>query len=335
MATQKNQHYVPQFYQRRFSPDGKSIGSYIIEQERKIDQASIKHQASRDFFYTNETERKNNLEASLGALEAMTQKVMEKLEANPRKVLDKMDESTLYVFTILQLGRTVAHANKIQNTAETVTKQLLKEVIHHKQSNSEKDLKELSEDEIDKYFLSFQSLGGFSLGIQAQMIPTCVDLEQKILINHTGHVFVASDNPAVLYNMFFERMGLDESGMGCRGVFVFMPFSPELAIVLYDGKVYNKLTTVDELSRLAHYHKKYAVQDKIVEIKGVNVETGNTIMGVHQIGIMCGLRLSFVKYLPLFAAKTPQSFNPFTDRFREIAYFKDELINRFLKRQPS
>ena len=79
MATQKNQHYVPQFYQRRFSPDGKSIGSYIIEQERKIDQASIKHQASRDFFYTNETERKNNLEASLGALEAMTQKVMEKL----------------------------------------------------------------------------------------------------------------------------------------------------------------------------------------------------------------------------------------------------------------
>lgn len=371
MATQKNQHYVPQFYQRRFSPDGKSIGSYTIEQERKIDQAPIKHQASQDYFYTNETERKNNLEASLGALEAMTQKVMEKVDANPRKVLDKMDESTLYVFTILQLGRTVAHANKIQNAAETVTKQLLKEVIHHKQSNSEKDLKGLSEDELDKYFLSFQSLGGFSLGIQAQMIPTCVDLEQKILINHTGHVFVTSDNPAVLYNMFFERMGLDESGMGCRGVFVFMPFSPELAIVLYDGKVYKignkrqpyaeitekqdvvelnkltavnafqtilynpKLTTVDELSRLVHYHKKYAVQDKIVEIKGMNVETGNTIMGVHQIGIMCGLRLSFVKYLPLFAAKTPQSFNPFTDRFREIAYFKDELINRFLKRQPS
>ena len=369
MATQKNQHYVPQFYQRRFSPDGKTIGSYIFEQDKQIDQAPIKHQASKDYFYTKETEQKNNIEVSLGALEAMTQKVMEKVDANPRKALDKIDDSTLYVFTILQLGRTVAHAINIQNTAETVVKQLLKEVILHRQSNNEKDVKGLSEDEIDKYSLSFQSLGGFSLGIQAQMIPTCVDLEQKLLINNTGHAFVTSDNPAALYNMFFERIGRDESGMGCRGVFIFMPFSPELAIVLYDGKVYKignkrqpyteitnkrdigelnkltavnafqtifynpKVTTVNELSRLAHYHKKYAVENKVIEIKGVNAKTGNTIMGVHQIGIMCGLQLSFVKYLPLFAAKTPQSFDPFTDRLREIAYYKDELINYYFKKK--
>ena len=124
------------------------------------------------------------------------------------------------------MGRTVAHANIIQSTDDTVLKQLLKEVIHHKQSNNEKDVKELSEGEIDKYFLSFQSLGGFSLGIQAQMIPTCVDLEQKLLINNTGQAFVTSDNPAVLYNMFFERMGLDESGMGCRVVLLLCRFHP-------------------------------------------------------------------------------------------------------------
>ena len=90
MAIQKNQHYVPQFYQRRFSPDGKTIGSYIIEQERKIDIAPIKHQASQDYFYTKETEQKNNVEDSLGKLEAMTQKVMEMVDADPRKALDKI-----------------------------------------------------------------------------------------------------------------------------------------------------------------------------------------------------------------------------------------------------
>lgn len=364
MTIQKNQHYVPQFYLRRFSPDGKTIGSYIIEQERKIDIAPIKHQASQNYFYTKETEQKNNVENSLGKLEAMTQKVMEKVDADPCKALDKIDESTLYVFTILQLGRTVAHAHTIQNSADTVLRQLMKEEFLHKQS----DNKKMSEDEIDMYCLRFPSLGGFSLGIQAQMIPTCVDLEQKLLINNTGHAFVTSDNPVVLYNMFLERMGIDESGMGSRGAFIFMPLSPGLAIVLYDGKVYkignkrqhyaeitdkrdvwvlNKLTAVnafqtvfynpkvtpqDELNRLAHYHKKYAVEDKVVEIKGVNAESGNTIMGVHQIGIECGLQLSFVKYLPIFAAKTPQNFNPFTDRFREIAYYKDELINRFIKK---
>ena len=36
MATQKNQHYVPQFYQRRFSPDGKTIGSYVFEQNKIV-----------------------------------------------------------------------------------------------------------------------------------------------------------------------------------------------------------------------------------------------------------------------------------------------------------
>ena len=367
MATQKNQHYVPQFYQRRFSPDGKTIGSFIINHERKIDQAPIKHQASQDYFYTKETEQKDNVEVSLGKLEAMTQKVMEKVDANPCKALDEIEDSTLYVFTILQLGRTVAHASIIQSSADIVLKQLLKEEFLHKQS----DHKKLSEEEIDMYCLRFPNLGGFSLGIQAQMIPTCVDLEQKLLINNTGHAFVTSDNPAALYNMFFERMGHDELGMGCRGVFVFMPLSPKLAIVLYDGKVYKignkrqhyaeitdmrdveelnklmavnafqtilynpKVTTVNELSRLANYHKKYAVENQVVEIKGVNAKTGDTIIGVHQIGIMCGLQLSFVKYLPLFAAKTPQNFNPFTDCFREIAYYKDELINRFLKRKPS
>ena len=49
---------------------------------------------------------------------------------------------------------------------------------------------------------------------------------------------MTSDNPVVLYNMFLERMGVDESGMGSRGAFIFMPLSPGLAIVLYDGKVY-------------------------------------------------------------------------------------------------
>ena len=367
MATQKNQHYVPQFYQRRFSPDGKTIGSYVFKQERMIDQAPIKHQASQDYFYTKETEQKNNIEVSLGALEAMTQKVLEKVDANPRKALDKIDDSTLYVFTILQLGRTVAHTSIIQSSSDIVLKQLLKEEFLHKQS----DHKKLCEDEIDMYCLRFPSLGGFSLGIQARMIPTCVDLEQKLLINNTGHAFVTSDNPAALYNMFFERMGRDELGMVCRGVFVFMPLSPELAIVLYDGKVYKignkrqhyaeitdkqdvgelnkltavnafqtilynpKVTTVDELGRLAKYHKKYAVENQVVEIKGVNAKTGDTIMGVHQIGIKCSLQLSFVKYLPLFAAKTPQNFDPFTDRFREIAYHKGVLINRFLKRELS
>jgi hypothetical protein len=33
MAIQKNQHYVPQFYQRYFSVDGKNTGAYVLEKK--------------------------------------------------------------------------------------------------------------------------------------------------------------------------------------------------------------------------------------------------------------------------------------------------------------
>ena len=51
MPKQKNQHYVPKFYQRLFSVDGNTIGVYIPEQGKKIDSANIKFQASEDYLY--------------------------------------------------------------------------------------------------------------------------------------------------------------------------------------------------------------------------------------------------------------------------------------------
>ena len=84
MANKKNQHYVPQFYQRRFSPNNKTIGAYILEQKKIIKDASIKHQASKDYFYTKDIVKANNIEDALGKLEANCMMVMRKLDAAPR-----------------------------------------------------------------------------------------------------------------------------------------------------------------------------------------------------------------------------------------------------------
>ena len=40
-AETKNQHYVPQFYQRYFSIDGKNIGTYVVATEKNIFSAYI------------------------------------------------------------------------------------------------------------------------------------------------------------------------------------------------------------------------------------------------------------------------------------------------------
>lgn len=78
---------------------------------------------------------------------------------------------------------------------------------------------------------------------------------------------------------------------------------------------------------MAHYKIKTPVE----EISGVNIESGKNIIGTHRLGNCCNLKLSFVKYLPLYNAITAETFNPQTDMFREIAYYKDELEKRFME----
>ena len=47
----KNQHYVPQSYLRCFSADNSSIGTFCIKDGRCFENATIKGQAKKEWFY--------------------------------------------------------------------------------------------------------------------------------------------------------------------------------------------------------------------------------------------------------------------------------------------
>jgi len=51
MSKKVNQHYVPQFYFRYFSENGKSICVLNRDSGKAIKSASIKGQASKKYFY--------------------------------------------------------------------------------------------------------------------------------------------------------------------------------------------------------------------------------------------------------------------------------------------
>lgn len=53
MPSKKNQHFVPRFYLKNFSNDKKKnfIGLFNIDSEVHIENAKLKTQASRDYFY--------------------------------------------------------------------------------------------------------------------------------------------------------------------------------------------------------------------------------------------------------------------------------------------
>ena len=51
MSAHKNHHFVPQFYLRRFSPDGRSVATLILNEIRVVEKASIRNQCQKEYFY--------------------------------------------------------------------------------------------------------------------------------------------------------------------------------------------------------------------------------------------------------------------------------------------
>lgn len=72
MPEKKKQHYVPVFYLKRFSPDGRSIGLWNIRAKKKVLSASLKSQCCENFFY----EQGENIENSLSDLESPASKIL-------------------------------------------------------------------------------------------------------------------------------------------------------------------------------------------------------------------------------------------------------------------
>lgn len=94
----KNQYYVPQFYLKNFSKDKKNIGAFVIENCKYVASASIKHQSSEDYFYSENPD----IERDLGALERDAKIVIDTISGNPKVKLNSKNAYTLYLFTMIQ-----------------------------------------------------------------------------------------------------------------------------------------------------------------------------------------------------------------------------------------
>lgn len=354
----KNQHYVPQFYQRYFSKDKKNIGTYIIEREKNIPSAPIKNQSSSDYFYSENMK----IENALGKMEELSKNVIEKIILNPKVRLTPNDQYTLYVFTIIQKGRTLAQANFIQEHANVILRTFLKKYCQLlRENNIENDLKDITDAVLDKILFNFKQPGLFALGTQAQLVNTCIDLKCKILINNTDIPFITSNNPVALYDQFMERMGNLTYALGSQGLQIYLPLTPKIGVMYYDPKCYKlgyqKKTYVEiiqdsdiyELNKLTALNAEnilYYEPDSITEhaLKQLAIQSKNSkpssrvgalpelksskgvIVGAYDISMFCKLKLSFIKELPRYKAIQPQDFDPTKHQFREIAYIKDYLM---------
>ncbi|SHN44726.1 Protein of unknown function [Duganella sacchari] len=219
MATNKNQHFVPRCHLRPFTHNAEdaAISLFNLQRKRLIKDAPVKNQCSRDYFYGKDEQ----LEQAIQTLEGGYGRALREILLNSRS-LTEGNETVFRLFWIFQHLRTEAAALRAVEMA-----------------NSTRLLADLPPEE-------------FSLGIKDAVQMACRafassmheidDLKFCILKNKTEVPFITSDNPAVLTNRWRLDTGRDPGhsfGMRSAGTLTFLPLTPKLLFLGYDGDVYN------------------------------------------------------------------------------------------------
>lgn len=361
-ATTKNQHYVPQFYQRYFSSDGKMIGTFVVENKKYIPAAPIKNQASGDYFYSPNMK----IEDALTSLEGLASTAINKLIDNPKKALPDEDAMAIYVFTMIQFGRTKAFADRMSVHANVSGTTILKTYIEAmRKTTRAHEVEEITDEILDGVSIQLNEPGLHSLGIIAEMIDVLGDLQPygKVLINQTKKAFITSDNPSCLYDQHFERIGDLHYALGSCGIQMYLPLTPNLAILYYDGDCYKvgdkkkhyveitQESDVQELNKLvackadkvllfkqgcnniadmeayANAHNRFKLTDTMQPFK-VPGAGNQIIFGFHHISMYCKMKLSFVKELTNYKARNRASYPQIRDCIRKAVQIKDGYDRR-------
>lgn len=219
----KNQHYVPQSYLRCFSQNNSSIGVYRVEEGRCFENASIKGQAKKEWFY----DRDNEIEKSFSEIEGLFLQNRQSIANAPKAKLSRDQWEILYQDMIVQLMRTPNMANKVNSIIDAKA--------HRRwEHNSNPTIRELA----DSFTAKMPN------AIIDAMYAVCkhpyilLDLKWRLLINNTNLPFIASDSPVCLYNQFLEKRHSNLCGLALSGLQVFYPLTPQLGVFYFDGNIY-------------------------------------------------------------------------------------------------
>lgn len=223
----KNQHFVPQFYLRKFSeyPDKKEINLYNLKNEQFYRTVPIKNQACKSFFYDTD----NSIEMGLGNIEVFASSVFSKIENNNCCISDN-DKGIIFLFIVSEYIRTKKFIDDTSSTIDVLSRLMSDEKISSQFYNSQNDhscLQRIST--------------AASISMLKPILNSISDLNMCISINKTTREFITSDNPVILCNSFLEnKIEYSHSTrvIAASGLSMVFPVSTNVLICLYDCNVY-------------------------------------------------------------------------------------------------
>lgn len=221
MTYNKNQHFVPRCHLKPFTKDGAgaAINLFNLTRAAAISDAPVKNQSSRDHFYGKDP----RLESAINLVENGYARAVADIIANPRAIMPG-HQIVLHRFVYLQHLRTEAQARSMAELTFAMTD-------FANQDSDRPSLKEAMREAVQVAMMYY-----------ASSMSIVDDLKVCLVRNETASPFFTSDNPAVLANRWHQRDARTKGrsfGAGNSGAIFFLPLSPELLCLLYDGDVYS------------------------------------------------------------------------------------------------
>lgn len=228
MASNKKQHFIPQFYMRNFSPDGKSFSLYIIDEDRIISHAPISNQCYVNYYYGADLEWEN----TLAKMEEKWSGCIKKAIRNEN--LSNDDVESLKKFVIFQLIRTRGQNQQLK-------KEGLADILHE-------TCKRLGilpyKDHPDVINEATKVIDNMSrpdhwLNYVQSKARIVTDLSVLIVNYDTKNALIFSDNPVIIFNPFVK----DKLYLSYMGIIMVCPISPSRLLVVYDSKLYPRFAS--------------------------------------------------------------------------------------------
>lgn len=220
MSAFKNQHFVPQVYLRSFSTDKRSINAYNINRKKYIEQASIKGQCSKDFFYGKDL----TLEKVFHFPEKVLGQGLKYLHANGQ--FDAHWRESMKALLLTQFFRTDSHVNRLKQ---------MEKLFASAVSDDPKHLTELGIEEPTREDILRDGL------ISAIRFSEMLDIFNCCIVCSNGHgEFFTSDNPAFHMNKYAHLRKLSlHSGLFHAGTMFQFPLTPCFTFLMYDRRCYS------------------------------------------------------------------------------------------------
>ena len=230
MPQGKNQHFVPKFYFRKFSKDGKTICLFNLKNKKFIPNATIKGQGSRGYFYS----KNPVVEKEFSLLEGLGNTLISLVIQNQNlSCLNEEDKQNLKSHILFQHGRTEYAREAEEETANSLFDMMKPNFLEYAKKNG----LDITPEELSK--MKIKSNSKTSLFVSMMSGGLLFDLDMVLLDNKTQTDFVFSDNPVVFFNSFFnDKTHAGTQGISSTGLQIYFPLNSRLALFIFDPEFY-------------------------------------------------------------------------------------------------